>query len=66
MKGLKFVETLKVTFKKMTNDKIVYKIAYFNSKPKTIINNVEILKSLQSSKDQILNIIAQWISEGSG
>ena len=66
MKGLKFVEALKVTFKKMTNDQIVYKTAYFNSKPKTIINNAEILESLQSSKEQILNIIAQWISEGSG
>ena len=69
MKGLKFVETLRVTFKKPTNDAkdvIVYKTAYFNSKPQTIINNVRIPEALQLSKDQILNIIAQWISEGSG
>ena len=66
MKGLKFVETLRVTFKKLAKDEIVYKTAYFNSKPKTIINNTEINKSLQSSKDHILNMIAQWISEGSG
>ena len=66
MKGLKFVETLKVTFKKLAKDEIVYKTAYFNSKPQTIINNTEINKSLQSSKEQILNMIAQWISEGSG
>ena len=66
MKGLKFVETLKVTFKKTVNDKTVYKTAYFNSKPQIIINNTEILKSLQLSKQQILNMIAQWISEGSG
>ena len=66
MKGLKFVETLKVTFKKMTNDQIVYKKACFNSKPQTIINNVEIPEALQSSKEQILNFVAQWISEGSG
>ena len=66
MKGLKFVETLKVTFKKLSKDEIVYKTAYFNSKPKTIINNTEIPEALQLSKDQILNIIAQWISEGSG
>ena len=66
MKGLKFVETLKVTFKKLAKDEIVYKTAYFNSKPQTIINKTEINKSLQSSKDNILNMIAQWISEGSG
>ena len=66
MKGLKFVETLRVTFKKLSKDEIVYKTAYFNSKPKTIINNTEINKTLQSSKDHILNMIAQWISEGSG
>ena len=66
MKGLKFVETLMVTFKKLAKDEIVYKTAYFNSKPKTIINNTEIIEALQSSEQQILNIIAQWISEGSG
>ena len=66
MKGLKFVETLKVTFKKIVNDKTVYKTAYFNSKPQIIINNTEIPESLQLSKDQILNMIAKWISEGSG
>ena len=66
MKGLKFVETLKVTFKKTVNDKTVYKTAYFNSKPQIIINNTEIRESLQLSKDQILNMIAKWISEGSG
>ena len=42
MKGLKFVETLKVTFKKQDGDGTLYKTAYFNSKPKTIINNTEI------------------------
>ena len=66
MKGLKFVETLKVTFKKTVNDKTVYKTAYFNSKPQIIINNIEIPESLQLSKQQILNFIAKWISEGSG
>ena len=50
----------------MANDDIAHKTAYFNSKPQTIINNVMISESLQLSKEQILNIIAQWISEGSG
>ena len=60
MKGLEFVETLRVTFKKLVKDEIEYKTAYFNSKAQTIINNVEIPEALQSSKQQILNMIAQW------
>ena len=39
MKGLKYVETLKVTFGKNSDDEIVEKSAYFNSKPQTIINH---------------------------
>ena len=66
MKGIKFVETLEVTFTKMANNDIVHKTAYFNSQPQTIINNVMISESLQLSKDQMLNIIAKWISEDSG
>ena len=66
MKGLKFVETLRVTFKKSANDKIVYKTAFSNSKAQTIINNAEIPGASQTSKQQILNMIAQWVSEGSG
>ena len=66
MKGLKYVETLKVTFEKYSADETVEKSAYFNSTPQTIINQMEIADSLQSSKQQILNKIAQWISEGSG
>ena len=66
MKGLKFIETLKVTFSKAQDDGLIYKSAYFNSKPQTIINDISIYESLQLSKQQILNFIAQWISEGSG
>ena len=66
MKGLKFIETLMVTFKKFENGEIVHRTAYFNNKPQTIINNTEIPEALQLSQQQILNIIAQWISESSG
>ena len=65
-KGLKVVETLKVTFTKMSGGEIIHKSAYFNSKPQTIINNTEIFGSLQLSEQQILNLVAVWISEGSG
>ena len=66
MKGLKFVETLRITSKKISNGKTVNDTAYFNSKPQTIINNKEILEALQLSKQQILNMIAQGVSKGSG
>ena len=66
MKGLKYIETLRVTFAKISDSGIVYKTAYFNSIAQTIMNNLEINESLQLSKQQILNKIAQWVSEGSG
>ena len=66
MKGLKFVETLKVTFTKISDGETINKTAYFNSPPQTIINNPEINESLEVSKQNILNKIAVWISEGSG
>ena len=66
MKGLKFIETLMVAFKKFVNSEIVYQTAYFNSKPQTITNDEQINEALQLSKEQILNIIAQWISKSSG
>ena len=66
MKGLKFVETLRVTFKKLVKDGTLEKTAYFNSKPQTIINDTEVLEASESTEQQILNIIAQWVSEGSG
>ena len=65
MKGLKYVETLKVTFEKISADVIVEKSAYFNSKVQTIINGMEINEALQMSKQNLLNQISQWISEGS-
>ena len=66
IKGLKYVETLKVTFKIPSGDEIVYKSAYFNSSAQTIINQTEIADLLQLSNQQILNKVSQWISEGSG
>ena len=66
MKGIKFNETLKVTFWKPQDDGWIYKTAYFNSKPQTVINDISINDALEVTKQQILNFIAQWISEGSG
>ena len=38
MKGLKFIETLTITFEQQRGNQIVSRIGYLNSKPKTIIN----------------------------
>ena len=48
MKGLKCVETLKVTFEKpASNDQLIVKTAYFNSQAQIIFNQTEILAALQ-------------------
>ena len=65
-KGFKFVETLQVKFVKYLNDKKIQKNVFFNSSTDLIINETDIKLSLQASQQQILNKIAQWISEGSG
>ena len=65
-KGFKFVETLQVKFVKHSNDKKILKNGYFNSTTDLIINETDINLAIQASQQQILNKIAQWISEGSG
>ena len=65
-KGFKFVETLQVKFVKYSNDKKIQKNGYFNSTTDLIINETDIKLAIQDSQQQILNKIAQWISEGSG
>ena len=64
--GFKFVETLQVKFVKYSNDKKIQKNGYFNSATDLIINETDIKLAIQASQQQILNKIAQWISEGSG
>ena len=65
-KGFKFVETLQVKFVKYSNDKKIQKNGYFNSTTDLIINETDIKLAIQASQQQILNKIAQWVSEGSG
>ena len=60
IEGIKYTETLKLTFKKTTVDadknepKMLFKTAYFNSETKTIINENEISESMQTSNQEIL------------
>ena len=72
MKGFKFIETLEVTFEKDTVDLktgkrvSIYKTAFFNGKAKTIIKANDIEHELSMSREEILNVIDKWVSEGSG
>ena len=72
MKGFKFIETLEVTFEKGTIDSktgkrvSIYKTAFFNGKAKTITKVDDIEPELNMSRQEILNVIDKWVSEGSG
>ena len=72
MKGFKFIETLEVTFEKDTIDSktgkrvSIYKTAFFNGKAKTITKVDDIELELNMSRQEILNVIDKWVSEGSG
>ena len=72
MKGFKFIETLEVTFEKDTIDSktgkrlSIYKTAFFNGKAKTITKPNDIEPEVNMSRQEILNVIDKWVSEGSG
>ena len=71
-KGFKFIETLEVTFSKDSIDSktgkrvSIYKTAFFNGKAKTITKANDIEHELNMSRQDILNAIDKWVSEGSG
>ena len=72
MKGFKFIETLEVTFEKDTIDSktgkrvSIYKTAFFNGNTKTITKVDDIEPERNMSRQEILNVIDKWVSEGSG
>ena len=72
MKGFKFIETLEVTLEKDTIDSktrkrvSIYKTAFFNGKAKIITKVNDIEHELNMSRQEILNVIDKWVSEGSG
>ena len=65
-KGFKYVETLKITFEKKLENETTIKTAFFNIKAKILINENEINEVLQTSRQELIKAIGQWISEGSG
>ena len=72
MKGFKFIEMLEVTFEKDTIDSktgkciSIYKTAFFNGKAKSITKVDDLEPELNMSRQEILNTIDKWVSEGSG
>ena len=72
MKGFKFIETLEVTFEKDTIDSktgkhvSIYKTAFFNGKAKIVTEVDDIEPELNMSRQEILNTIDKWVSEGLG
>ena len=72
MKGFKFIETLEVTFEKDTIDSktgklvSIYKTAFFNGKAKIVTKVDDLELELNMSRQEILNMIDKWVSEGSG
>ena len=72
MKGFKFIETLEVTFEKDTIDSktgkrvSIDKTTFFNGKAKIITKVNDIEPELSMSRQETLNVIDKWVSEGSG
>ena len=72
MKGFKFIETLEVTFENDTIDSktgkhvSIYKTAFFNGKAKIVTKVDDLEPELNMSRQEILNTIDKWVSEGSG
>ena len=58
MQGLKFIETLKITFKQKVGDEHIQRTGYFNSKPKTITNENDLQESLDTNVEEIMNTIS--------
>ena len=71
IKGFKFIETLEVMFEKDNIDSktgkrvSIYKTAFFKGKVKTITKPNDIEHELSMSRQEILNVIDKWVSEGS-
>ena len=72
MKWFKFIETLEVMFEKDTIDSktgkrvSIYKTAFFSGKAKTITKANDTEHERSMSRQEILNVIDKWVSEGSG
>lgn len=53
MEGLKFVETITITFEKMSQDGVTKKTAYFNNALNTVSNIVDLEDDLKIASQEI-------------
>ena len=53
MEGLKFVETITITFERMSQDGVTKKTAYFNSPLNTVLNIVDSEDDLKIASQEI-------------
>ena len=65
-RGFKFNATLNVRLSKRTENGVIYREPYFNAGPFTVINSDQISESIDNAIEKILELIAGWLSEGSG
>ena len=65
-RGFKYNTTLRVRLSKSTEDGDIYREPYFNAGPFTVTNRPDIEDSIHNSIERILELIAVWLSEGSG
>ena len=65
-RGFKYNTTLRVRLSKRKEDTIIYQEPYFNAGPFTVSNRLDIEASIDKGIERILELIAVWLSEGSG
>ena len=65
-RGFKFNATLNVRLSKRTEDGTIYREPYFNAGTYTVTNSDQISESIDNAIEKILELIARWLSEGSG
>ena len=65
-RGFKYNTTLRVRLSKRKENEVIYREPYFNAGPYTVTNILDIEESVHDGIERILELIARWISEGSG
>ena len=65
-RGFKFNISLKARLSKRTEDGTIYREPYFNAGPFTVTNSYDIEETIDNAIERILELIADWLSEGSG
>ena len=65
-RGFNFNTTLKAQLSKRKENETIYREPYFNAGPFTVTNSDQISESIDNSNEIILEIMAGWLSEGSG